>query len=466
MTRRLTAPQIVADVGFLLARLLLGIGSYALLAVAVAAAVLGMLAVGVLTIWVLPALAVASLLVLAVAVPLGWRFPRVRRWLDGHPFRRRIGTTAAFAVQAFALLVGGWLLACRAAARRERTQLAAFRGAAIPVDYRPLPEGRVRMLRVLVSDPATWRDLTYLAVMPLYALVACGLVVAAWVGGLALLAQEQSPDRTARLWHELGVAARWDDPLLWLTIAAAVGALVLAPLATRALAYGGATLGTTLLATGEGARIRAELDEQRLRRQLAVDAAEQERRRIERDLHDGAQQRLVALGMGLGLARETMRTDPVAAAALVDEAHAEAKLALAELRDLARGIHPAILGDRGLDAALSDLVRRSRVPVSTLVSLPHRPPTTVESAAYFIVAESLTNISRHAAATRATVTITHVDDTVVVEVIDDGVGGADPARGTGLRGLTDRVTALGGRFSVSSPGDGPTTVRAELPCAS
>ena len=258
----------------------------------------------------------------------------------------------------------------------------------MPIAYRPLPDDRVATLRVMAADPATWRDLLYLVVEPVLAFWAC-MAIAVGVTGIAALFAHPFVGT-----GNLG----WGDPTSWLSISGGVAGIVLLPVAVHLLALAGALLGGSLLSTGESARMRAELDEQRLRRQLAVDAAEQERRRIERDLHDGAQQRLVALGMSLGLAREKLPDDPVAGAALVAEAHAEAKLALAELRDLARGIHPAILADRGLDAALSALVRRALVPVSIVVVLPRRPPTHVESAAYFVVSEALTNMSRHSQA--------------------------------------------------------------------
>jgi signal transduction histidine kinase len=201
-------------------------------------------------------------------------------------------------------------------------------------------------------------------------------------------------------------------------------------------------------------------------RAAAVDSAEAERRRIERDLHDGAQQRLVALAMDLGTARERLDDDPEGGRQLVTEAHEEAKAALREIRDLVRGIHPAILSDRGLDAALSAVVARSPVPVTLQVTVAERPPPVVESAAYFVVTEALTNVARHSRATTAAVTIERAGDRLVVEVRDDGVGGAAVDGGSGLRGLQDRVTALGGTLLILSPDGGPTSLIAELPCGS
>jgi signal transduction histidine kinase len=261
----------------------------------------------------------------------------------------------------------------------------------------------------------------------------------------------------------------------WLSLDNGKGVLVagvvavvalLAPSVTRAAASVHAALGVALLGPGQQARLQAEVAEQRLRQRLTLEAAEAERRRIERDLHDGAQQRLVSLAMNLGRARQKFASDPASAEQLVVEAHNEAKQALGELRTLARGIHPAVLTDRGLDAALSALAQRVGVPVDVDVTLTQRPPTTVESVAYFVVAEALTNVTRHAAATTVTVTVTEQADHVVVEITDDGVGGADPAGGTGLTGLGGRVDSIAGRLDVHSPPGGPTVIRAELPCES
>jgi signal transduction histidine kinase len=195
----------------------------------------------------------------------------------------------------------------------------------------------------------------------------------------------------------------------------------------------------------------------------AVNVQETELRRIERDLHDGAQARLVALGMSLGMAEEKLKTDPEGASALLAEARSGAKEALEELRDLARGIHPPILTDRGLEAAIAALAARSPVPVTLTVDVPSRPPAAVETAAYFVVAEALANAIKHSDATRI-VRIGRANGSLVAEVADDGSGGADPA-GNGLTGLDQRVRALDGRLRLASPEGGPTTVRAELPCA-
>jgi signal transduction histidine kinase len=211
------------------------------------------------------------------------------------------------------------------------------------------------------------------------------------------------------------------------------------------------------------AQLRARVEQLHASRARIVEAGTAERRRLERDLHDGAQQRLVSLSLTLRLAQARVATDPVAAGELVAAAQEELTLALAELRELARGIHPAVLSDRGLGAALEALAGRSPVPVRLAAMPGDRLPEAVEAAAYFVVAEALTNVVKYADASNATISVTRHNGTAVVEVTDDGVGGADPRRGTGLRGLADRVAALDGHLALDSePGRG-TRLRAEIP---
>ncbi|MEU2422830.1 sensor domain-containing protein [Streptomyces sp. NPDC007851] len=198
-------------------------------------------------------------------------------------------------------------------------------------------------------------------------------------------------------------------------------------------------------------------------RGVVVDTAAADLRRIERDLHDGAQARLVNLAMGLGLAKEKLLEDPDAAAVMVEEAHGEVKLALQELRDLARGIHPAVLTDRGLDAALSSVASRCTVPVQVTADLPARPAPAIEGIAYFTVSELLQNVSKHSGARSAAVDVWRAEDRLLIQVRDDGRGGASLDGGTGMRGLADRLGAVDGLFVVDSPAGGPTTVTAELP---
>ena len=198
-------------------------------------------------------------------------------------------------------------------------------------------------------------------------------------------------------------------------------------------------------------------------RKRLVAAAQLERRRLERNLHDGAQQRLVGLSVTLRLAERRLERDPEAARAALARASAELSEALDELRELARGLHPAVLTDHGLQAALRALADRAPLPVDLSVHLDDRPPEPLEEAAYFVVAEALTNVARYASARTASVIVRREADDVLVEVTDDGSGGADPDAGSGLRGLIDRVEALGGRLEVQSPADRGTTVRAWLP---
>jgi signal transduction histidine kinase len=213
------------------------------------------------------------------------------------------------------------------------------------------------------------------------------------------------------------------------------------------------------------AELRANLAELRASRARIVESADAARRRIERDLHDGAQQQLVALALSLRTARARVERDPAAAGALLDAAGADLDAAIRALRELARGIHPALLSDRGLGPALEALAGRMPVPIEIGEMPGERLPAAVEAAAYFVVAEAVTNVARYAEATHARVDVQRDGDRVVVTVADDGVGGADPGAGSGLRGLADRVAALDGRLEVSSPpGDG-TTVRALIPCA-
>jgi len=264
---------------------------------------------------------------------------------------------------------------------------------------------------------------------------------------------------------QFGNAYYWNKP--WqLALAVLAGAILtlLAPWVVRALAACDRGLVRGLLGTSRRTlEQRAQvLSETRSR---TVDASIDERRRLERDLHDGAQQRLVALGMDLGIALDKLDTDPDAAKALLRDAHGDAQLALRELRDLARGIHPAVLTDRGLDAAVSGLAARSSVPVRVRGSLATRPPASVEATAYFIASEALANVAKHANATSAEISMALEDDRLRVEIVDDGRGGADPA-GAGLRGLADRAAALDGSFSVESPEGGGTRIVTELPCAS
>jgi signal transduction histidine kinase len=259
--------------------------------------------------------------------------------------------------------------------------------------------------------------------------------------------------------RELGVRASIGAPIvvdgeIWGAVM--VGAAAFTPDAEHRLAAF-AELVAQALANAEA---REELAASRKR---LVEAAQLERRRLERNLHDGAQQHLVGLALTLRLAERQLDRDPEAARELLARASAELANALEELRELARGLHPAVLTDHGLNAALGALAARAPLPVDVSVELDARPAEPLEAAAYFVVAEALTNVARYASAQGASVSVRREGDAVLVEVSDDGAGGADPHAGTGLRGLIDRVEALGGRLEVESPPGRGTTVRAWLP---
>jgi signal transduction histidine kinase len=335
----------------------------------------------------------------------------------------------------------------------------------------------LQRLRSALTDPMTWREFVWLILMFGIGLACFIAGVTAFAVGLGVL--------TLPLWawsvpdgvdvgviHLHGVAQ-----LLACAIVVGPPATIAGTWILRGSALAQAGLAQVLLSGDEQERI-AELQESRAG---AVDAAAVELRRIERDLHDGAQARLVALAMEIGMAREQIERDPAGAAALLAGAHEDAKTALAELRDLARGIHPAILTDRGLDAAVSALAARCPVPCTVAIPLDRRLPAAVESAAYFTVAEALANVAKHSGAGRCEIAGTIDSGWLVVEVRDDGRGGADEGGGTGIAGLRGRVEALDGRLRVADRGapdgdsarptepNGPghgTILHVELPCGS
>ena len=362
---------------------------------------------------------------------------------------------------AFALLVSRWFAAL------ERARYGLVLGVDIPSPHPDEEPGgsAADRFRTLLRTQAHWREAGYgLLRLPLSA-VEVVLVTAAWLlplGGLTLPIYNWSLPHGGANLGLFTVRSWWSLTLVFL---ASVVLLLNAPRMVRWLGIADLAIARRMLGPDEMA---ARVDELERSRAAVVVSAEQERRRIERDLHDGAQQRLVALAMQLGRARSRFATDPDGARALLDEAHNEAKLALAELRDLARGLHPAVLTDRGLDAALSGLAARAPFPVVVEVdpAAGDRAVPVVDAIAYFVVAEALTNVAKHAGASRAAVVVRRLDGMLRVVVTDDGVGGADPAKGTGLRGLADRVSGVDGRLHVDSPPGGPTVLTVELPCVS
>jgi signal transduction histidine kinase len=360
-------------------------------------------------------------------------------------------------------------IAARWIARFERLRADALLGVEIEEpQQRPHGDGFLRWLVAPFRDRTTWKEVAYLwLVAPTYALVSFIVVVVAWSVPLWLITLPiyviEWPQAGPDLWGGFTIDTAGE------AFAAAAISLVLLPLVpwiVRGMSAADAVLMRGMLSASRTVELEERLDELRETQARSVDLAMADRRQIERDLHDGAQQRLLALGMDLGMALDKFEDDPEAARALVGDAHEELQRAIVELRNLARGIHPAVLTDRGLDAALSSLAARSTLPVHLDVQLDRRPPASAEATAYFIVAEALTNAARHGRASRVDVRVRLDGETLRVEVQDDGVGGASTTDGGGLSGLADRASSVEGILSVSSPSGGPTVVYAELPCAS
>jgi signal transduction histidine kinase len=371
-----------------------------------------------------------------------------------------IALTVSFAL-AFVLVGIPMLVVVMFAWRRvagwERERAALVLGEPIARPYVPLPrEGSFKRLWTRIRDRATWKDLGWFGVLATAGAVAGAVMVALWSVALVLVTMPL----TALTFPEGTTIG--DTSLALSLILAVVGVAVaaIAVFAVGPLASGIAALARALLGP--------DVDEQVARlehsRASAVDATDSTLRRIERDLHDGAQHRLVAIALDLGRARERMADDPASAEPLIVQAHEEVKRAMAELRDLVRGIHPSILTDRGLDAAVSALAGRSPVPVAASITLDRRPSAAVETAAYYLVAEALTNVAKHSGASEAQVWISEQDGALVVEVRDDGKGGATRTPGFGLEGIGQRVDALGGNLDIDSPAGGPTTLKAVIPC--
>jgi len=318
-------------------------------------------------------------------------------------------------------------------------------------------------------EQATWRELafTLLSVTLLWPLELTALVVGVSVpGGLLatpVLLAASDGDHEVRVLKTWTATGTWQA---WAMVPIGVVALLVGLYLMAVVAAARASLTRMLLVAPREPELAERVDELTRSRARLVDAFDAERRRIERDLHDGAQQRLVALTMTLGLARASTGGGDSGAetAELVAKAHAEAKLALGELRELIQGIHPKVLTDRGLAAAVDELAGRSPVPVETRIELPERLPDPVEAAIYFAICEALTNVARHSEADRAWVTAERLGDRVAVNVHDDGVGGARAGHGTGLSGLADRLSVLNGTLTLSSPPGGPTLLRLEIPC--
>jgi signal transduction histidine kinase len=332
--------------------------------------------------------------------------------------------------------------ACRAATSLLRQRFAAYLGETIARPRRgPAGDGLRKWLGV-----TTGRELVYhVLVAPWVSSLAFAFVVVFWAGGFTALA-----------------AAFTGVPLF---AAAGLVLLGLAPFVSVAAARAELSVAKALIEPGRE-ELERRIDVLTQSRAGVVDAADAERRRIERDLHDGAQQRLVSLAMNLGASRAAMKDRPGPELDAIVAAHEEAKQALAEMRDFVRGLHPAVLDDRGLDAALSGLAARSPIPVSLNVHVDERPSRTIEAVAYFVVSEALTNVAKHASASQIDLAVQRIGNELSVLIEDNGRGGADLTRGTGLQGLADRVASVDGHLLLSSPPGGPTRITVELPCES
>lgn len=356
----------------------------------------------------------------------------------------------------------------RMRANLER-RLAGRAGIAIACPYHPPPEralpGGWKRFRWIATDPATWRDLAWL--VP-------GAIVGFSLGLLAVAIPLYGIEGISLLPLWLYLSLDWYGYGVFWPIANFSEAMLSMPQGVLFLALGlgaapwllevNAQFAKLFLAPTKAAELRLRVAQLTETRADTVDAQAAELRRIERDLHDGAQARLVSLGMTIGLAEEMIERNPAAARKLLAEAREASGTALLELRNLVRGIHPPVLAERGLDGAVRALALSLPMPVTVEVDLPARPQTPVESAAYFATAEALANVVRHSGARTVAVTIRYADDVLAITVSDDGAGGADPARGTGLRGIDRRLAAFDGTMTVSSPPGGPTVVTMELPC--
>ncbi|GGL77422.1 histidine kinase [Streptomyces fumigatiscleroticus] len=366
-----------------------------------------------------------------------------------------------------------WVLrGLRRFANTRRLLAAEWCGVRIPVTYRPFPAdmrtgltGHIEKLGHLWKDPATWRDIGWLPVD-----MTAGFVTALLPAALLAYPLEGYA-LPAGLWRVFTGTGGY-----WYGFVHVTGA---------PSAFGAALLGTALLAVGvfagpallrlhfllaksvlapAGVDLQQRVEQLTRTRHDAVDTSAAELRRIERDLHDGAQARLVAMGMSLSTVEALIEKDPAKAKELVAKARSDSAGALAELRDLVRGIHPPVLAERGLADAVEALALRIPVPVETGIDLPGRPPAAVESAMYFAISEVLTNAAKHARADRIWLDLDHEDRRLRVTVTDNGRGGADPA-GSGLRGIERRLATFDGVLAVSSPNGGPTMVTMEIPCA-
>ncbi|MFE7052318.1 sensor histidine kinase [Streptomyces californicus] len=365
------------------------------------------------------------------------------------------------------------LEAVRKHANQRRLWAATWSSVRIPVPYRPFPKelrpgvtGQVERTTLMLKDPATWRDLLWLLVD-----MTAGSVLAVVAAGLMLYPVE-SVVLAAGLWRVFQDEPYWymfvpvDSQLTGLA-ALALGIVLfhVGLRATEAVLRAHFLLARTVLAPARGEELARRVERLTETRHEAVDTAASELRRIERDLHDGAQARLVAMGMNLGTIEALVEKDPAQAKKMLAMARESSAEALTELRDLVRGIHPPVLAERGLGDAVRALALRLPVATEVTVELAGRAEAPVESAAYFAVSEALTNAVKHAQAERVYVDLHHAQGMLRISVTDDGKGGAVAGPGSGLSGIERRLGTFDGVLAVSSPAGGPTMVTMEIPCA-
>ncbi|GAA2060601.1 sensor histidine kinase [Catenulispora yoronensis] len=384
------------------------------------------------------------------------------------PVRQVVHTAAPSSAIRFLVSLLVMLLVLMAAAPMltgwQRRRFRAFRGLEIhEVETPPLHRGQVR---AALRSEALWRQTLYhLVAGPLIGGV---IVLGLWLAGVTAFVSLQVVERVlgTRPFNGGASPALSKEKFLAqivLLLVVGFGARLIPRLVGR-LARADELAARRLLGPNETIVLARRVQTLSDSRAAAVQAADGERRRIERDLHDGAQQRLMSLAVHLGIARKTLKDVPPDAMAVIVDAHEQVRQAMAEIRNLVRGLHPAVLDDRGLDAALSGVAARSAVPVRLSVGPTGALSASVETVAYFVVSEALANVVKHSRASQAAVDVSRESDRLLVRVSDDGVGGANAAGGSGLTGLAHRVASVDGRLRLTSPSGGPTVLTAELPC--
>jgi signal transduction histidine kinase len=366
----------------------------------------------------------------------------------------------------------------RGIANLSRSLAGRWQNVPIPSPYRPKPQfqrglvGRIERCRWILTDPATWRDLAWHLLNPIIGGVLAlfaGIMFLYGVYGVVISAiwrimtgsRSQEDDWYTFVHIHAGAPDKWR----WIPLAMGIVLMLLSVYVAPAALRAHARWTRVLLKPTREAYLRQRVARLTETRADAVDASAAELRRIERDLHDGAQARLVAMGMNLSAAASLIEKHPEEAKALLTEARDASVKALSELRGLVRGIHPPVLADRGLADAVRALALDSALTVEVTADLPGRAVAPVESAAYFAASELLTNAAKHAHADRVWIDLTYANGTLRMTVTDDGRGGADPDQGTGLRGVERRIGTFDGMMTVTSPPGGPSVITLEIPCA-